>query len=223
LCISYIWSYTFKRAILTDGAGTYISASGDTITVDLIDITDTNILAGDNITIVGNEIAAVQRAITDAPSIGDSTTCVSSGWAYGHNLTYGNLGHVPATGTSGYFLAWDGTFKSIASYVTNTQYTYKITLGAGLSVAARVASGDTSYPSGWTIAADAVPTDLNITHGLTKDIVDVTIFADDGSLITKMIGSAAYGTIIGNAAKTIVKVTSLATINQKLHIYIQLK
>jgi len=74
-----------------------------------------------------------------------------------------------------------------------------------------------------TVAADAVPTDLNITHGLTQDVVDVTVFADDGSLITKMISSAAYGTIIGNASKTIVKVTSLATINQKLHLYIQLK
>jgi len=120
-------------------------------------------------------------------------------------------------------LAWDGTFKDISSYVTNTQYTYKLTLGAGLSVGARVSSGDTVVPAGWSIAADAVPTDLNITHGLTKDVVDVTVYADDGSLITKMIGSAAYGTIIGNALKTIVKVTSLATINQKLHLYIQLK
>lgn len=216
---------TSATSIVKAGTGTYVTATGDTITVDLIDFTDTNIVAGTNITIdTGtNEISATWRAITDVPSIGDSDTSVSSGWAYSHNLVYGNLGHVPTAGTSGYFLAWDGTFKDISSYVTNSQYTYKITLGAGLSVAARVGSGDTVYPSGWAIAADAVPTDLNITHGLTQDVVDVVVFADDGSLITKMISSAAYGTIIGNAAKTIVKVTSLATINQKLHLYIQLK
>ncbi len=214
---------TSGTSIVKAGTGTYVTAVGDTITVDKIDISDTNITQGANIVITGNSIAATQRAITSVPSIGDATTSASSGWAYGHSVTYGNLGHVPAAGTSGHFLAWDGTFKSISSYVTNSSYTYKITLGAGLSVGARVASGDTVVPGGWSIAADAVPTDLNITHGLSQDVIDVVVFADDGSLITKMIGSAAYGTIIGNALKTIVKVTSLATINQKLHLYIQLK
>jgi len=211
-----------STSLVKAGTGTYVNVSGGTVTVDPIDITDTNITAGLNISIVGNSIAATQRAITDIPSTGDSTTSISSGWADTHGTTYGNLGHVPTAGTAGHFLAWDGTFQDISAYVTNSQYTYKITLGAGTTIANRIAT-QLDAPAGWSVVADTVPTDLSITHGLTKDVVDVTVYADDGSLITKMIGSAAYGTIIGNALKTIVKVTSLATINQKIHLYIQLK
>jgi len=200
----------------------YISAVADTITAVPIRFTHTSITAGDNITIdTGTDvISATQRAIESTPTNGNSTICISSDWAYDHSVLYGTGGHIPTGGTSTQYVAGDGTIKDFSS---SSGGVFKVTMGSGAtgSVTDRLASGDTVFPSGWSGTVGTVTTDLNITHTAARAVVDITIFADDGTDITKLIGSAGYSTIIGNQANTIVRIVSLATVLQKIHIYIQ--
>jgi len=102
--------------ITTSGSGTYITASGSELTVDIIDISDTNITAGDNITIVDNVISATPMTIDTYPVTGNTDHSISSDWAYDHSVLYGNSGHIPTIGTTNQFLAWDGTFKDVTEF-----------------------------------------------------------------------------------------------------------
>jgi len=137
----------------------------------------------------------VQRPCDDVPVDGSTTTSISSNWAFDHNAGFGNSKHVPVLGTSGHFLAWDGTFKSLTSYIAGG--VFKVTLSAGGptgSIATRLVGA--TFPSGWSGAIDAITTDLNITHTVGKAVSDVTIWADDLTNKTKLIGSAAYSTVL---------------------------
>lgn len=109
-------AWTNSSTNIQTSGESYVSAAGDTITMSKIDLTQTNFIAGDNITFSTNTISATQRAITGSPSSGDNTTSISSNWAYFHYINYGNYAHLPAPGSSGEFLAWDGTYKDVADY-----------------------------------------------------------------------------------------------------------
>ena len=52
------------------------------------------------------------RAIDDTPANGVTTESISSNWAYDHNAGTGNSAHVPAAGSSGQFLAYNGAWAT---------------------------------------------------------------------------------------------------------------
>lgn len=107
---------------------------------------------------------------------------------------------------------------------TNKSIFYKVILGEGGTsgdIQTRLDDAATVLPVGWSGAPDVVTTDLNLTHNVNKAIANVTIWSDDGTSFTKLIGSAAYSTVVGNSLNTIIKIISLATINQKINLYIQ--
>jgi hypothetical protein len=57
-----------------------------------------------------------QRGINDTPVDGATTVSISSNWAHDHNASTGNGAHVPAAGSSGQFLAHDGTWAEPSGY-----------------------------------------------------------------------------------------------------------
>lgn len=97
----------------------YLSAIGSTITANPIRFIHTNITAGANINIDSGTdvISSIQRGIDSSPVSGEGAKSITSSWAFTHEGSTGNNTHVPSTGISGYFLAWDGTFQDISSYV----------------------------------------------------------------------------------------------------------
>ena len=88
------------------------------------------------------------------------------------------LGFVPyaASNPDGYIKASDLTTINIPLSVV-------ITLPSAGSVASRCsgASAGTDYPTDWTIAADVNPNDIIITHTLSKKVMLVTIFTNNGT------------------------------------------
>ena len=53
-----------------------------------------------------------QRGIDDVPVNGQTAESISSNWAYDHNAGIGNSKHVPAAGSSGQFLAYNGVWAT---------------------------------------------------------------------------------------------------------------
>ena len=98
---------------------------------------------------------------------------------------------------------------------------YRITLPAAASVAARCldAVEGTDYPMGWTVAAGATVTDLDITHNLGLRIASVSIFSVVGGAESLLIGNAAYSGV-KSLSTNVGEINSLATIVTQLAIYI---
>jgi hypothetical protein len=211
-----------STVINKSGTGTYVSVSGDTITVDKIDFTDTNIIAGSNITInTGtNTISASWRGIDNSPVSGETSDSISSGWAYTHENLEGLGSHVPSGGTAGQYLDGSGAW---ANFGTTSGGIYKITMGSGAtgSVTERLAHADTEFPTGFSGAAGTVTTDLVITHDAARNPINIQVWVDDGTDITLLMGSAPYSTIIANQDADEVIIASLTTITEKIYIYIQ--
>jgi hypothetical protein len=199
---------------------TYITASGDTITIGKPSLAQTLLEEGSNITFSGNQISSAQRAISSSSIDSNTTTSVSAGWAYTHEQLLGATGHIPGGGDEDQYIAGDGTIKDFTSAPGQI---YKITMGYGAdgTVAERIADAATEFPVGWSAVAGAVSTDIDITHTTENNIVDVIIYSDDGTDITKLMGSAAYATIIGNQTLDLISIISLSTINNTIHIYMQ--
>ena len=104
--------------------------------------------------------------------------------------------------------------------IEDNQYrVQEITLGSSTTVAGRIASGDTEYPSGWSLAAGTSPVDLMVTHGLGRRVVSVTVFAVDGTQETQLFNTAAFNGIATTDANNL-KIQSLATIQKVIKIYI---
>jgi len=213
------WTDTSTVVILA--GETYITGSGtNTLTLTKLDLAQTNITAGTNITFSTNAINAIQRPIEDTPTSGNNLISISSDWAYNHEITYGTGSHIPTGGTSAQYIAGDGT---IADFSTAPGGIYKVSLitgGPTGSITARLVGA--TFPSGWSGAQATITTDLEITHTTTKPVIEVIIYAEDSAgILTKLIGTAAYTTIVGNAANTVITIQSLATIAQTIHIYFQ--
>lgn len=51
-------------------------------------------------------------SIHDTPTDAATTTAISSNWAYDHNASTGNGAHIPPAGSSGQFLAYNGTWAT---------------------------------------------------------------------------------------------------------------
>ena len=67
--------------------------------------------------------ANLMRGIDDTPVNGQPDESITSNWAYEHGIITGNGGHVPAAGSSGQFLAYNGTWATPPDTDTNTQLT----------------------------------------------------------------------------------------------------
>jgi hypothetical protein len=213
----YEWA-TIDSSISITGE-TYISISGTVITANKINIAQTNITQGNNISISGNTISAIQRGIDNTPSSGETAKSITSGWAYTHYTGTGAGSHIPTGGTADQYVAGDGSIKDFTSAPGQA---YKISLSSGGptgDIATRLVGA--TFPSGWSGAVGAVTTDLVITHTAVSDVIDITIFADDGTDVTKLVGTAAYTTVIANQAQTEIEIASLATINEPIYIYIK--
>lgn len=106
-----------------------------------------------------------------------------------------------------------------ATIADNQYRVQEITLGSSTTVAGRIASGDTEYPDGWSLAAGTSPVDLVVTHNLNRRVVSVTVFAIDGTQETQLFNTAAYNGIATPTANSL-KIQSLATIQKVIKIYI---
>jgi len=212
------WTSSSTAVILA--GETYITGSGtNTLTLAKVTLAQTELIAGSNITFSTNTISATQRTISGSSISGNATTCISAGWAYTHEQITGSGGHIPSGGTSTQYIAGDGTVKDFSA-APGATYQILLNPGATGSVSDRLGSTPT-FPSGWSGAVGAVTTDLLITHTAAAEIADITIFADDGTDVTKLIGSAAYSTIIGNQGNTTISIASLSTITEKIRIYLR--
>lgn len=219
-----VWSSSSSNIVI-DGED-YLTAVGSTITASKIDLSQTNIAEGSNISFVGNQISAEQRAISSDSIDSDVVTAISAGWAYTHEQLQGAQGHIPEGGTEEQYIAGDGSVKD---FTTLPGQVYKIILGSGANgtVAERLLSSNNEFPTGFSGEVGEVATDLIITHGVGKQIIDVTVFATDGNNITKLIGTGAYATIIGNGPdsedteNTKINIVSLTTITRTIHVYMQ--
>lgn len=210
--------WSTSTSIVTTSGEDYLDHSGSDVIAKKIDISHTNLAEGNNITFSGNTISATQRAISGSSINGDNSTSISAGWAYSHEVKVGSLGHVPSGGNVNQYI--DGT-GALREFTDSPGQTYKIIMGPGSNgtVAERLA--DATFPAGWSGAVGAVTTDLIITHDTESEVTDVTIFADDGTDITKLVGTAPYTTIIGNQTNTEIKIASLTTIREDIRIYIK--
>lgn len=101
------------------------------------------------------------------------------------------------------------------------QIIYTISLPSASSVAARIsgATEGVDYETGWALAAGASPIDLVITHGLSRRVAFVSVFAVTGNEEQQLFNTAAYNGIITTDANTL-KIQSLATILKTIKIYI---
>jgi hypothetical protein len=116
------------------GSNVTISRSANTVTISS-SYTDTN----------------TWRPIDDTPTDGSTTTSISSNWAYDHKVLTGNGGHVPAAGTAGQFLAYDGTWQTPpASTDTNNYLTGVSGSGNGTVTFTRSGLGDLTWDSSHT-------------------------------------------------------------------------
>jgi hypothetical protein len=205
--------------ITKSGVGTYISITGGDITVDTIDLADTNLVAGTNIVFTDNTISSTQRPISTI-GLASDVTCISASWALSHESSSGVGSHIPTGGTSTQYIAGDGTIKDFSATPGGI---FEIIMGAGStgSVAERIASLDTVFPTSWSGSVGAVSTDLVITHNTGKMPVNVKIWTGNGDDKTMLIGSAAYSTIIANGATSKITISSLTTVISKIYIYIQ--
>lgn len=88
-------------------------------------------------------------------------------------------------------------------------------LPASGDVAGRVSGA--VLPSGWSIAASGV--DLIVTHGLSKRVMDVKIYAVTGTEEQQLRNTASDNGIVTTDTDTL-KIQSLATINKVLKVYI---
>lgn len=103
--------------------------------------------------------------------------------------------------------------------------TFEISLPSSTTVAGRIA-GALSVPDGWILTAGASPVDLIIQHdkGLTERVVNVTVWAVDGTYEQQLFNTAAYNGIKGRyEANQYLWIQSLATIQKPIKIYITFK
>ena len=112
--------------------------------------------------------------VSDTATNGETVQAISSNWAFDHNAGTGNLKHVPAAGSSGQFLRYDGTWDT----PPNTEYGLVDTSGNGLAPQLPASHGgkflkadatwevppDTTYGTVSTSAAGLAPT-LPSSHG----------------------------------------------------------
>lgn len=105
--------------------------------------------------------------------------------------------------------------------IVQVKNVFTISLPSANSVANRIAGAveGVDYPTGWTLSVGASYTDLLITHNENKRVVNVTIFAVDGTQEQQLFNTAAL-----NGVKTpdnnSVLIVSLATILKPIKIYL---
>lgn len=102
---------------------------------------------------------------------------------------------------------------------------YKIVLPSADTVAGRLVglTEGVNYPTGWVLTAD--DKDLIVTHGLDREVKEVTIWSKNTleSIKRKEIGNAAYSGLyypIGGSTIDSVVIESLARVNSEITIYI---
>ena len=105
------------------------------------------------------------------------------------------------------------------SELNNSVKGYTIVLPSSSTVQGRVNSA-TDYPDGWTMAADGTtPADLVITHSLSKEITNVTVWSLDGTAKRLLLSPANFAGIIAPDNNTL-KIESLATIETPIVIHL---
>lgn len=108
----------------------------------------------------------------------------------------------------------DFTTDDLPESATNLYYTdarkpiIKITLPAYAAVSLRCsnATEGVDYPTGWTLVAGSSEYDLKITHGLTRNLVDVKVWEVNGDITQRQLPafSAAYTGLLQNSTNEIV-------------------
>jgi len=76
-----------------------------------------------------------------------------------------------------------------------------------------------NYPTGWVLSIGTNPVDLIITHNQNKRIIDVKIWAVNGTEEQQLVGTVAHNGLITPNANSL-KIQSLATLAKPIRIYI---
>ena len=109
-------------------------------------------------------------------------------------------------------------------YKTTDRNVWSITLPSNTTVAGRCASAveGVDYPTGWTVSAGTSEYDLNVTHGMSRANVYVTVFSIDGSNNERMLVpfNSAYTGVYVPSNKNSVVIEGLSTKETKLRINI---
>lgn len=97
---------------------------------------------------------------------------------------------------------------------------YLIELSSGLSVSDRISNGYTA-PSGWSLSAGDNPDDLEITHNLSRHVVDSMILAINSSTNerARLEGDIAYSNLVNESGLNVLRLEGFATIERDLRIY----
>lgn len=113
----------------------------------------------------------------------------------------------------------EGSFNKYASSST-IKGVFSIDLPSASTVAGRIALAveGTDYPTGWVLTADEG--DLIITHGLNRQIANVSVFSKNLLISRQLFGNAAYSGIYQNYLSVYnnVVIESLATIETDITI-----
>ena len=108
----------------------------------------------------------------------------------------------------------DGRYATLLE-ASKTNYTIK--LPSGSSVADRVA-GILEQPPGWVITADGL--NLDIQHGLGRYAMNVTVWATTTAPANQLLQDTAAWSGLVNVDTNNLKITSLATIQKEIYIFI---
>lgn len=149
---------------------------------------------------------------TDALQFGGGASWDSAEWNSGTgDLTF-KIGATPDATVN-----IDGRYALATDAVRNN---YEVSLPSSTTVAGRIAGAveGTDYPTGWVLSDSGV--DLDMTHGLGRRVINVTIFSEVSGTVTQLLQDAAAYNTIENQSDNIVRIKSLATIQKRIYIYL---
>lgn len=109
----------------------------------------------------------------------------------------------------------------VALTAISVQSEYRIILPTASTVAGRCVT-PTELPTGWTVAAGAVDTDLVITHNLHREICLISVMSTDSGTLEKSnlpIGSN-YNNFKDDQYGNIITIQSLATVEKEITIHL---
>ena len=103
----------------------------------------------------------------------------------------------------------------------SSQVVFEVSLDSAGSVANRISGliEGIDYPTDWSLAVGASAYDLEITHGLSRRVAQVSVFAVDGTEEQQLFNTAAYNGIKTTDSNTLL-IQSLGTILKALKVYI---
>jgi len=160
----------------------------------------------------------LMRGIDDEPVNGQTDESITSNWAYDHQTLTGNGAHVPSAGSSGQFLAYNGTWATPPDTDTNTQLTdeqVQDIVGSMFSGNTETNITATYQDADGTIDLVATDTNTQLSNAEVRAAVeaatDSNVFTDDDHTKLNNIAVEANNYSLPSANETTVGGVELAT------------